>query len=182
MEALRDQTRETVDVAVIDGSDLRYVDTVESPQSMQVVLKAGDRAPVHCVSAGKALLAYADFNFVERIVEQGLAQYTELTHTDADTLAAELNEIRGRGYSINLGEYRTEIRGMAAPIVDGTQRVVAALDVCGPAYRLTEEKVSADVPGVVDTALQLSIRLGAQSNASLAELARNVTRNPWRPL
>lgn len=182
MEALRDQMGETVDVAVIDGSDLLYLATVESPQSMQVVLKVGDRVPVHCVSAGKTLLAYADSSFVERLVQQGLIRYTELTYTDPDDLMVELNEIRRLGYAINWGEYRTEIRGIAAPIVDGTRRVVAALDVCGPAFRLTEEKIAASAPNVVDAASRLSVRLGAPSNNPLPELARSGARNLWRPL
>lgn len=180
METLRDQIRETVDVAVIDGSDLLYLATAESPQSMQVVLKIGDRAPVHCVSAGKTLLAYADSCFVERLVEQGLIRCSELTHTDPDALASELNAIRRQGYAINWGEYRTEIRGIAAPIVDGTQRVVAALDICGPSFRLTEEKIAAAIPSVVDAAFQLSVRLGAPNSGSLAELARSVPHNLWR--
>ncbi len=171
---------ETVDVAVIDGIDLLYLATAESPHSMQVVLKVGDRAPIHCVSAGKVLLAYADSCFVERLVGQGLIRCTQLTHTSPDALASELNAIRRQGYAINWGEYRTEIRGIAAPIVDGTQRVVAALDICGPSFRLTEEKIAAGIPSVVDAALQVSVRLGAPSSGSLAELARSASHNSWR--
>lgn len=181
MEALRDQTEETADVAVIDGGDLLYLAAAESPQSMQVVLKVGDRAPVHCVSAGKVLLAYADSSFVERLVEQGLIRYTEFTYTDPDALASELGAIRRQGYAINWGEYRTEIRGIAAPIVDGSQCVVAALDICGPSSRLTEEKIAACIPLVVDAAFEISVRLGAPSSGSLTELASSVSRNLWRP-
>jgi IclR family KDG regulon transcriptional repressor len=171
MEQLREHTGEVVHLDVLDGDEVVVIAKLDGLQPIQVMSSVGDRGPAHCVSTGKVLLAYADPHTFDRVVAGGLARYTERTHATASSLSKELERIREGGYAINWGEWRAEARGIAAPIVDSALRVVAAVGICSPSTRLTEEFVSAYTPVVVDAATRLSVHLGASESALSGESA-----------
>jgi DNA-binding IclR family transcriptional regulator len=164
MEELRDRVGEEVHLAVLDGSEVVYIAKVDGLQPVQVASSTGTRCPVHCVSTGKALLAHADPGYLERLAAAGIVRYTERTYATLDSLAKELARIRQHGYAVNRGEWRTEVSGVAAPVSDGTQKVVAAIGICGPSMRLNEQSIATSIPAVVDVARRLSERLGARAH------------------
>ena len=161
MEQLRDKVGEEVHLAVLDGSEVVYIAKLDGLQPVQVASNVGDRCPVHCVSTGKALLAYADPGYLDRLAVGGLVRYTERTYAALDSLAGELARIRQDGYAVNRGEWREEVSGVAAPVFDGTQKAVAAIGICGPGTRLNERNIATSAPAVLDVAERLSARLGA---------------------
>jgi IclR family KDG regulon transcriptional repressor len=161
MEQLRESTKEVVHLDMLDGDKVVVIARLDGLQPVQVMSKVGDRGPAHCISTGKAILAYAGNQTFEQVVAGGLTRYTERTHATVDSLSRELARVREAGFAINWGEWRTEAYGIGAPIADSTLRVVAALGICGPVTRLTEEYISANAPAVIDAATQLSVYLGA---------------------
>ncbi|MGH3088742.1 MAG: IclR family transcriptional regulator [Rubrobacteraceae bacterium] len=161
MEELRDYTGEEVHLAILDGGEAIYIAKVEGMQPVQVVSRIGDRSPAHCVSTGKMLLAYAGERAIEGMLEGGLVCYTDRTHATPGSLLGELEDIRRKGYAVNWGEWRNEVRGVAAPILDSTHQVVASMGICSPASRLDEEAVAKYAPKVVEVAGRLSAHLGA---------------------
>lgn len=168
MEELRDHTGEEVHLAVLDGGEAIYIAKVEGMQPVQVVSRIGDRSPAHCVSTGKMLLAHAADRAVEKMLDGGLVCYTDRTHAAPSSLFGELEDIRRKGYAVNWGEWRTEVRGVAAPVLDGTEQVVASVGICSPASRLDEEAVEKYAPMVVDIADRISRQLGASSNVAMS--------------
>ncbi len=162
MEYLRDVTGDTVHLAILDGPEVVYIAKVEGTHPVQVVSHIGDRCPAHAVSTGKVLLAYAEPATLERILSTGLPQFNHLTHAAADDLRAELARIREAGYAINWGEWREEVRGVAAPLRDASGQVIAALGICSHASRLTEVRIAALTGTVVDIAARLSAHLGGR--------------------
>ncbi|WP_420542004.1 IclR family transcriptional regulator [Rubrobacter naiadicus] len=161
MEQLRDRTGEEVHLAILEGKEAVYIAKVNGLRPVQVVSSIGDRCPAHCVSTGKILLAYADSAFVKSIIADGLVGYTDRTHATPSSLLRELELVREQGYSINWGEWREDVRGVAAPVMDASQQVVASIGICGPAFRLTEEFIDTNIPIVVDVGARLSEQLGA---------------------
>ena len=161
MERLRDSTGEAVHLAVLDAGEAVYVAKVDGLRPIQVVSGIGTRCPAHCVSTGKALLAYADPGYVQKLVAGGLTRYTERTHASPDSLGEELAKIRERRYAINLGEWRGEVGGVAAPVLNGNQQVIAAIGICGPRTRLEEGDMESNTTTVLETADSLSAHLGA---------------------
>jgi IclR family transcriptional regulator, KDG regulon repressor len=168
MEELRDFTGEEVHLAVLDGDEAIYIAKVEGMQPVQVVSRIGDRSPAHCVSTGKVLLAHAGERFVGKVLEGGLICYTDRTHAAPSSLFGELEDIRRKGYAVNWGEWRTEVRGVASPVLDGTHQVVASVGICSPASRLDERAVEEYAPKVVEVAARLSTHLGASVGAEAA--------------
>jgi DNA-binding IclR family transcriptional regulator len=161
IEQLRERTKEVVHLDVLDRNEVVVIAKLDGLQPVQVMSRVGDRGPAHCISTGKAILAYAD---PQALVAGGLTRYTEHTHATASSLSRELARIREAGFAVNWGEWRTEARGIAAPVADSTLRVVAALGICTPSTRLTEELVSAAAPAVIDAATRLSVHLGASES------------------
>lgn len=174
MEQLRERTREVVHLDVLDGDDVVVVAKLDGLQPVQVMSKVGDRGPAHCISTGKAILTYAGPQVFDQVVARGLTRYTERTHTTAGSLYRELARIREAGFAINWGEWRAEAHGIGAPVVDNSLRVVAALGICGPSTRLTEELVYAIAPAVADAATRLSIHLGASESELQHERATSL--------
>jgi IclR family transcriptional regulator, KDG regulon repressor len=160
MVELRDWTRENIHLAVLDGPDVIYAAKEEGLHPVQVMSTVGARCPAHCVATGKAILAYAPQAERDRLLAAGLRRYTPLTLATDDAFAAEMARIRTQGFAINRGEWRLEVRGVAAPIFDAAGAPIAAIGVCGPAERMSDEAMAGMVPVVTDVAARATRYIG----------------------
>jgi IclR family transcriptional regulator, acetate operon repressor len=132
MDKLSQQTGETVNLAVPDGSDVLNVAEVAST----FILSSsggwiGRRTKPHAVANGKVLLAYGAIG-----IPRELERYTDQTITTRGALEAELAAVRRNGYATAVAELEDGLVAVAAPVFDGTGACVAALSVSGPAYRM----------------------------------------------
>lgn len=107
-------------------------------------MAAGDKIPIgdhtymHWTSLGKAILAHLSATKYTTIVDQhGLPRGTRKTITDSDELESELERIRQQGYAIDDEEHLQGVRGVAVPILDNNQRVLASIGITGPRNRFT---------------------------------------------
>lgn len=157
---LRDATLDTVHLAVLEGGEAVYIAKEDGLHPVQVTSRVGARCPAHCVATGKALLAHAESADRERLLAAGLTRYTPLTHAEPDDFRREMAAIHERGCAINLGEWRTEVRGVAAPVFDSSGHVVAAIGVCSPATRMPDARLAEACAAVSDVANRLSAQLG----------------------
>lgn len=114
-----------------------YLEHVVCSSPVQAYVRVGDLAPAHCVASGLVLLAHQDKAEIDRVCCTPLEGYTSSTTTDPDMLRRRLKEVRERGYTINRGEYREDIVGIAAPIFNHKNIAVAAISLSGPAYRFS---------------------------------------------
>ena len=97
---------------------------------------------------------------VLRIVRRGLVQYTERTIVELEPLLEELARIRRRGYATAIGEYELGLNAVAAPIHDARGNVIAAVDIWGPAFRLTPRRIPELAAQAREAAAAISVRLG----------------------
>lgn len=170
--ALAESTGETVQLALLDHLSVLYIRIRESRQQVRMSSSLGSRAPAHCTSVGKALLAYQPPELMRQIVEAGLKRYTMNTITDAESLAEELASIRAKGYAVDDEEIEVGLRCVAAPIRDHTGHVVAAISVAAPVQRMSKKNVQSTVPNVIAAADAISRRLGylpSMSSSMLGE-------------
>ncbi len=142
LEELAERTHETVNLGVISAGEVVYVDQVTGAQSVVVVSWVGRRTPLHCTSNGKVLLAWLDADTLDAVISEPLAKLTDATIVDPDVLRAQLQEVRARGYAQTMEELEEGLNAVAAPIRQADDRVIAALSVSGPAFRMGP----ADVP------------------------------------
>lgn len=128
---------------------LVYLLSAEGENAVKTRGRVGRRTYLHCMSAGKAILAYLPEEEVDEIIDRhGLPRLTENTITDRDALFAELEAIRERGYAFNLGESMTNARAVAAPILLDDEPV-GGTSVVGSANRLQGEEFREDIPNAV---------------------------------
>jgi IclR family transcriptional regulator, acetate operon repressor len=156
LQALADETDELVQLAVIEGEHVLFVAKAEGPgQRLRLVPLVGVVAPTHATASGKAWLASLPEAHALRVVrDQGLARVTSRTITSRARLVSELRGIRRNGYAITDGELAEEGRAIAAPIAHGG-RVVGAIAVSGPSFRLTLPRLQRLAPRVQHAAREL---------------------------
>jgi IclR family KDG regulon transcriptional repressor len=137
LKALTDQTGETSNLVVMDGSQSMYVAQQEGRHMVRMFTRLGAKVLPHCTAAGKVLLAHMDKEKLRAVIEaNGLPRFTEKTITTADALMQELEKIRRSGYSVDDREREPGVMCIAAPVKNAAGDVVAALSVSGPADRL----------------------------------------------
>lgn len=161
---LRDHSNETVHMAVLDGTEIVYIDKVESKHSIRTVSTIGKRAPSYCTAVGKAMLAFLKPDELADAIERMTPKrFTRTTIIGKRQLLADIRIIRERGFAIDNEEYRKGIRCVAAPIFDAQGAVVASISVTAPSFRLDEKRLGRIAPMTMATARDISLKLGAPS-------------------
>ena len=163
LERLARLTHETTGVGVLDGDSLMTVAQADGPNLVAVGDWTGRATPLHCVASGKVLLASLAERDVLRIVRRGLLRCTDRTIVELEPLLEELARIRRRGYAMAIGEYEPSLNAVAAPIHDARGNVIAAVDVWGPAFRLTPRRFPELGVQVRETAAAITVRLGGNA-------------------
>ncbi len=141
LERLSDEYGETVDLAVLDGTHVIYLQVIECTQRVKIAAAVGQRLPAYCTASGKAFLAFLPEEQIRKILPEKLNRYTENTIVSFPGLYADLNLTRQRGFSISRHEYEEDINAVAAPILNPSGYPVAVIAVAGPSYRLLPEKL-----------------------------------------
>lgn len=165
LEKLRDETTETVHLAVMDQMEVVYLEKLEGLHAVGLMSsRVGGRAPAHCTGLGKVLLAYTPVELVRaHYDEKGLERFSDKTITRLDKLLKHLQEVRRQGYAFDLGEHEPEIRCIAAPLRDFDGKVVAAISVSGTAHRMNPVTTNqALINKILQTARAITARLGYQ--------------------
>lgn len=120
--------RETVQLAVCDGTAAIYIEKLTSEVSVPVENRIGARIPLHATGIGKVLLAFGPEAFREAILAMPLQRFSPDTVTDRRTLARQLVQIRQQGYSRTRQEYQLGCTSIAAPVlVGGTAKAAVGI-------------------------------------------------------
>jgi IclR family transcriptional regulator, KDG regulon repressor len=137
MEELAKSCRETVNLGILDGGEVVVVNTVESPQTIRMSSKIGNRRCLHTTAIGKVLLAALPEKEMLRLIRlKGLPRLTPYTIVNRTALITEIDRVRERGYAIDNQENELDGRCIGAPIAGPDGRVVAALSISGPVFRM----------------------------------------------
>ncbi len=142
-------TGETTSLLILDGTQARFVDSVESVNAVRVGSRVGVSLPAHIASGGKAMLAcMSDRALLTLYPSEDLGSpLTPTTITSRTALLAELATIREQGYAVNHGESASGLVAVGAAIRGGDQVPVAALTTAAPVTRVDEAKVAGDRAG-----------------------------------
>jgi len=162
MEELARETSEIIHLAVLDGSDLVYLEKKGQGQVLTVATRVGGRNPAYASSMGKILLADLSENELKAILGRGkLKKLTPNTIDEIPKLIEELARIREQGFAVDNEETFQGIRCVGAPIRDAGGKVVAAVSVTVPAQRMDDKRVRELWRLVTNTARMISERVAA---------------------
>jgi IclR family KDG regulon transcriptional repressor len=184
LEELASSVGETVHLGVRTGAEVVHLDGVLPEQLVLTGLRVGQRAPAHCTALGKVLLSGDDVDLFDESfwAADGLLaagalsaagasnagaplafeRFTEATCVDPAKLTDELRAVALNGYAADLEEFSAGLHCVAAPVHDASSRVVAALSISGPSFRLSPEVLHGEgAQAVTRAATQLSQKLGS---------------------
>jgi IclR family acetate operon transcriptional repressor len=170
LEELAEAAQETVNIAVLDRDRVLHIDQIAAPHLVVNVNWVGRPTPLHCTSSGKVLLAYLPEPHRARLLRGRLERLTTRTIVDRDVLRAQLLEAAARGYAYTLGELEVGLNAVAAPVRDSKARVVAAVSVSGPGYRMTRGRIPDFARQVRQAGAEISRRLGFVGEALASEV------------
>lgn len=133
---LFERTRQTVYLAVLDGADVVFLNKLHGVHRAPSPSRIGGRAPAHCTSLGKAMLAF-DPGATDLVCAGELMAWTPHTLTDPDRLRAHLAGVRERRFGTDDEEYLLGVGSVGAPVLTPDGVPVAALCIAGPVQVLT---------------------------------------------
>jgi len=160
LKELVGQCNETVHLGVLEEEEVMYLAKEESSQTIRMCSYVGKRAPLHCTALGKVLLAYLPEEERKKILQQKeLPRFTEKTITNKEELEKEIKQIKKQGFALDLEENEKDVRCIAAPIKNYQGKVIAAISVSGPVFRI-DGKQDILKEALIKTTKDISKRLG----------------------
>lgn len=149
LDSLAEETGEVAQFAVEEHARVVYLYKAIGEYGVQTSSSVGSRDYLHCTALGNAMLAHLPEERIDEIIERrGLPKKTDKTLTDRESLMAELERTRERGYAIDDEENILGLRCIAAPIItDG--EVTGAVSVSGPSSRVEGERGETELSNVV---------------------------------
>ncbi len=126
LEDLYVVTRENVQLAVRDGTEVVFVERLAGSSAVPVLTRVGGRFALHATGVGLVLLAHAPAEILDQVLANGLTRYTSATITAPAQLRRVLADVRRDGYAVSRGAVTPDALSVAAPITDSRDRVVAA--------------------------------------------------------
>ena len=160
LDELAERTTETVNLGVLTGDSVVYVDQITGTRAIVSVSWVGRRTPLHCTSNGKVILAFSTEVERERLLRSPFTKLTPRTITDVRKLRAQLEEIRVRGYAQTMEELEEGLNAVSAPVRGMNGELVAALSVSGPAFRMRPVDLPRMGKLTAEAARAISRRLG----------------------
>ena len=169
VQALVDDVGETCHVGVLEGHEAVTVVLVDGSYSVRLHSWVGKRNDAHTTAMGKALLAgLSDATIDMLFPKKALPRRTEHTVATVAALKEQLAVIRRHGFALDNEELELGLRCFAAPIIDHSGSVVAALTIAGAASRLTMAKIDSYVAKIKACAAKISTEFGAPGYAGYA--------------
>ena len=166
LQELSDSTGHTVNMAILDDTDIVYIDRVRSPQPGQsqidLNLHIGSRLPAYCTSMGKVMLAHLPDPELSDVLERTeLVRRGPNTHTRRAGLRTELRRIRSSGFAVNNEELAYGLRSVAVEVSTPAGDPPAAINIAVHRSMVPVAELTARLgPSLLRTAGEISRRIG----------------------
>ncbi|WOP17425.1 IclR family transcriptional regulator [Raineyella sp. LH-20] len=158
LERLNERTGETVHLGALDGTEVRFLESIESPRAVRVGSRLGRILPAHCTSTGKAMLAgLSEVQLRVLYPSEQLPQVTSHSLATRTDLLAELAQVRARGYASSAEESEDGVCSVAAAVPNSIQPV--AVNVSIPINRMTPARLEELAELVRDAATEIAAEL-----------------------
>jgi IclR family KDG regulon transcriptional repressor len=162
LEELARQTGECSHFAVRMGDAIVVIARTSGPGAFQLADRVGVVRPAHCTALGKAILAALPPDQLAGLLKRtGLKPSTEKSITEMPVLLREIEEIKRTAVAFDDGEFNLEVRCIAVPVKNFTGKVIGALGISGPVWRLSNQAVKNRAKIVQEAAARLSAEFGA---------------------
>lgn len=152
LRELNRSTGQTIHLAAYESGQVIYIDKLDTVHTVRMYSKIGVPAAMHCTAVGKVLLAaLPEAARAAHLAAIEYHRYTDRTIGGADELRAELDRVRAQGWAEDHAEHESFINCIAAPVSDGTGRVVAAASISVPDLVLSHQQLLDLLPRLLET-------------------------------
>lgn len=173
---LVDEVGESCNLTALSGSEVVYLDRVETPAPLRFYLHPGSRVPVHCSASGKVLLAQMTPAERRQLLGHApLAAYTPQTLTGFEPLEAEIATVKRQGYAIDNEEFLPGLLCVAVLVPASSRRSNLCVAVQAPLMRLPLARAAALLPALQRAADALAAIEG-EATAGTAPALRSTPR------
>ena len=159
LERLNKELSETVHLAMLDGTTVRFIDAIESPRAVRVASRLGTSMPAHCTSIGKAMLSLLPSEELHRLYpSEKLIPLTEHSISSRTELEADLARSASRGYATSKEESEDGVGSVAVAFPSRNAPMRLAINVAAPISRLAKadaRAVAVALKRVIDEATPL---------------------------
>jgi IclR family KDG regulon transcriptional repressor len=158
---LYETCKETVNAAVWEYNEIRYIYRLESEEMLRISTKAGARFPGYCAATGKILLSYFSNEDIRQIYgrKKALKKYTERSISSIDALIQEIEKVRVNKVAIDDEETLVGVYCVAAPVLSPKGECVAAISISAPKNRVAANTGVTFAKLVSETARKISSSL-----------------------
>ncbi|WP_108662124.1 IclR family transcriptional regulator [Acuticoccus kandeliae] len=161
LRRLRDETRETANLGVLEDEAIVTVSQVESREIMRAISPPGGAVPPFSSGMGKAIIStWPDAEIRDLVARLGLPAMTANSLRSEAAVLADIAATRARGYAVDEEEYLVGLRCIAAPVFAPNGEAVCAISVSGLALRLTPARIPVIGERVSAAARALTVALG----------------------
>lgn len=160
MERICGEIEETVHIAMLDGSDVVYIEKKECNKSIKTSTKIGARVPAYFTADGRIILSYLGKEKLKELLPRNIKRLTHNTITDKLELLKILTEIYQNGYAIDYEETVQGLVCVAAPIFDYNGAVRYSLSATVPTVRMDEYIIKEYIDIIKEAANEISHRIG----------------------
>ena len=161
LEALNRHTGAHVCLSVLQDGTVLYLKTLDSHEPYRFAPRVGERSPLHCTAAGKAILANLRKTHRDELLKTlRLERFTEHTIVSRTNLRTELARVHARGFAVCDREEFLQISGVAAPVFGHEGEVVAAISIWNVEARQNLDALLRTKEQLIDSADKISQRLG----------------------
>jgi len=149
LRALVNEVGESCNLTALSGSEVMYLDRVETPAPLRFYLHSGSRVPVHCSASGKLFLAGMTPSQRQRLLAHApLEAFTPKTLTDLDALEEEIKQVRRQGFALDNEEFLPGLMCVAVLVPSPSGRSNLCVAVQAPIMRLTPDKALGLLPAL----------------------------------
>jgi DNA-binding IclR family transcriptional regulator len=161
VERLMQETGETAHLGVLRQNEIISLVNAESQRSVRTPSTVGRRSPLHCTSQGKAVAAFLPSAELDRLLRNyQFAGFTRHTLRTGQQFRIELAKVRSNGFAVDDEEFEEGLRCIGAPVRDHSGKVIAAISIAGPSFRVSPERMPGLIRSVLNVAADLSESLG----------------------
>lgn len=157
LRALVNEVGESCNLTALSGSEVMYLDRVETPAPLRFYLHSGSRVPVHCSASGKMFLASMTLAQRQRLLAHApLEQFTPKTLTKLDELEEEIKQVKSQGYALDNEEFLPGLLCVAVLVPSASGRSNLCVAAQAPIMRLSAQKATQLLPALQRAADALS--------------------------
>ncbi len=149
LQALSEETGETCNLTVLEGSEIVYLERIETNWPYRIHLPVGSRLPLYCTATGKLFLANMSPALRNRVLNSlELIPHTDRTVSEPGALQAQLEKIAEEGVGLDSGEYLEGMVSIAVPVINESNQMRFAIAVHAPSERKSLSELRQYLPAM----------------------------------